>query len=201
MLSNLVFFAILKTTQPNYLRSLFTTVILNRQLMQNVQEELKIQTIPSFLLTFSYFNCLAIILGFIANEPHNDFTLFFLLILWSAMVLKWLVMIGISFVSQTKSGIQEHLYNHALFFQLGGLILTPFLIFTHFFPESWQYPISIGLAAIVVCLIFLREIQSLIRSLKARVNPLYIILYLCTLELLPLLLIIHALANNSEGIN
>ncbi|MFT4599984.1 MAG: hypothetical protein ACI857_000152 [Arenicella sp.] len=201
MLINLIFIAILRTTQTEYIKSLLTTAALNRYLLQNVQENLKLSTIPSFLLSLTYFNCLGVIVSYIAFETHSDFSLLFLLILCGAMLLKWLIMISITYLSQTKSGIQEHLYNHAVFFQLGGLILTPILILTHFFPEGWQWSISIGLGVFVAILILLREIQSLIRSLKARVNPLYIILYLCTLELLPLVLIIHALVNNNEGLN
>ena len=201
MLINLVCIAILRTRHNGYIKSLFTTVLINRYLLQNVQEELKITSFSSFLLTFTYFNCFAIVISFISNDPHNDFTLLFLVIIFGAMLIKWLIMFAISFLSQTKAGIQEHVYNHALFFQLGGIILTPVLILTHFFPKEWQWTIAICSGVLIIVLIILRDIQSLIRSLKARVNPLYIILYLCTLELLPLVLIIHALANNFEGLN
>jgi hypothetical protein len=201
MLLNLVFFAIVKSAQPGYFKSLFRTAIINRQLLQNVQEELKITKYYSLLLAFTYFSSFGCIISQLTAESYSTFALPIVGILCAAIILKWLVIWMISFVSKTSSGTTEHLYNHAIFFQLGGIILSPILILTHFVSEDLQFLISIALASIIGLLILLREAQSLLRALKARIPALYIILYLCTLELLPAVLLTCVIVNNSKGLN
>lgn len=198
---NLIFFAIAKTSNQNYFKILFTTAIINRQLGQNVQEDLKLNSTASILLTVSYFTSLALLISDLVFGEHSIAALFIFGILVSLILLKWAVIMSISFVTQTKSGILEHIYNHAIFFQIGGVLLTFVLFASHFFPEAWQVYISIGLVIIIGLLLLLREIQSLLRALKARVPVLYIILYLCTLELLPLVVLIYGLSNDLKGLN
>ena len=185
MIFNLVCFALVKSVQNGYFKSLFRTAIINRQLLQNVQEDLKLTKYYSYLLAFTYFTSFACILIHFISNSYSEFAIPILGGLLSITVLKWLVIWMISFVSKTNSGTTEHILNHAIFFQIGGLILTPILILTHFAPTIYQMAISIGLVAIIVLLILIREIQSLLRALKARIPALYIILYLCTLEMLP----------------
>lgn len=198
---NLTFFAIAKTSNQNYFKSLFTTAIINRQLNQNVQEDLKLSSTSSILLTLTYFTSLALLISHLAFGEHSIGALFLFSVLLGASLLKWAVIMSISFLTQTKNGILEHIYNHFIFFQIGGILLTFILFATHFFSTTWQEYISIGLAIIIGLLVLIREAQSLLRALKARVPVLYIILYLCTLELLPLVVLIYGLTNNFKGLN
>ena len=201
MLLNLIFFAIAKSAHADYFKSLFRTAIINRQLLQNVQEDLKITKYYSYLLTLTYFTSLSCLASQIYTGSFSAVALPFLGILIGAILLKWLIVGLISFVTKTKAGTTEHILNHVIFFQIGGMILTPILILTHFVSEDLQFLISIVLVAIIGLLILIREIQSLLRALKARIPALYIILYLCTLELLPILLIVAVIANNFKGLN
>ena len=198
---NLVFFAIAKSTNQNYFKSLFTTAIINRQLNQNLQEDLKLTSTASILLTLTYFTSLSLIISHLAFGEYSIGALLLFAILTGLILLKWAIVMSIAYLTQTKNGILEHVYNHFIFFQIGGIVLTFILFATHFLPATWQEYISIGLAVIIGLLVLLREIQSLLRALKARVPVLYIILYLCTLELLPLTVIIYGLTNEFKGLN
>ena len=202
MLLNLICFAIVKSAQNGYFQSLFRTAVINRQLLQNTQEDLKLTKYYSYLLTFTYFSSFSCILShLITEDSYSEYAIPIFGVLVGIILLKWLVIWMISFVSKTSSGTTEHILNHAIFFQLGGLILTPILIITHFIAEPYQWAISLGLVVIIGLLILIREIQSLLRALKARIPALYIILYLCTLEMLPVGLVIAVIANNFKGLN
>ena len=201
ILLNLVFIAVAKTKNPGYFKALFTTAILNRQLLQATQEDLKITSTSSVLLTFTYFNVLAIVVGFLSFGNFGSASILFLGILVMLAIIKWATISFIAYVSQTKNGILEHTYNHFIFYQIGGLIMTPFLLFTHFIPAEFQAITTTICLILVMLLLFIREIQSLQRALKARVSVLYIILYLCTLEILPLVLFYYGFVSKLEGFN
>lgn len=187
---NLVVIALVKSRNPGYFRSLFTLSIFNRQLLNSAKEEIKLGGGSGFLLSFTYFNCFAIIASFYLLEEINLYSLLILMIVVIASLIKLGIIRLISFLSQTYLGTIEHFFNHLLFFQIASLILTPLLIITFFLENEYKSAVYLGLVLVVMFIIFVRELQSLFRAFQARVSILYIILYLCTLELLPLILII-----------
>jgi hypothetical protein len=81
-----------------------------------------------------------------------------------------------------------HIFHHLNFYKLSGIILLPLYVFTYFVPEHFK---SIALTiciSFIIIFIILREIKSFFNALSHRISLLYIILYLCTLEILPLIL-------------
>jgi hypothetical protein len=198
---NVLFIAIAKTLKPNYLKFLFITAVINRQLLQNTQEELKLRSVTSILLTLTYFNCLAIVISSLVDFNNGALILLFLSIFLGAALLKLVLIKSMVFLTKVSEGSQEHIFNHFIFYQIAGVILSPILIITHFAPESIQTFVIVFSVSLLILLIIVREIQSFFRAINIKVPLLYIILYLCTLELLPLVLIIYALVNNSNGLN
>ena len=198
---NLILISIAKTLNQNYIGSLFSTAIINRQLLQKTQEELKLGSASSILLTVTYFTSIAALVSFVAVQEYGNTVLLLIGILLGSALFKWVLMWLLSFIIQFRGGIVEHGMNHLIYYQVAGIILTPILILTHFLPvESYQF-VAWGSLIIAVLIILVREIQSIGRALKSRVSVLYILLYLCTLELMPLVLIIYAFVNNSAGLN
>lgn len=201
MLGNLVLIAISKTLNQSYLGVLFTTGVMNRQLLQKIQEELKLNSASSILLTLTYFNSVALIATYAISEGYGTLALLIAAILIGGLLIKWFFMWTVSFIGETRSGIAEHGMNHLIYYQIGGIILTPILIFSHFLPFNTYTYIIIGCLIFIGVLILFREIQSIGRAIKARIGALYIILYLCTLEILPLVLFIYAFVNDFNGLN
>ena len=198
---NLIFIAIAKTLRPGYLRSLFSTAIINRQLLQNFEEDLKLYSFSSFLLSFTYFSSIGVLISQLSIGGYGMYALFVIAILIGVFISKWFSMWLISFVTENKSGILEHSLNHLVYFQVTGVILTPIVILTHYLPgeiQLWTIWICFGLSALSI---LIRELQTIARALKARISLLYIILYLCTLELLPLVVFIYAFDNKIIGLN
>ena len=99
----------------------------------------------------------------------------------------------LGFIFESRDGLSEHWMNHLIYFQLVAVILTPVLALTHFLAQSVQGALFYGFAFFLVTAILVREAQSIIRALRQRVSIVYIILYLCALELIPLIVLIRVL--------
>jgi hypothetical protein len=185
MVFNLIVFAFVRTANPGYIQVLFNTAINNRQLVNTIREDLNLGRLSSILLNITYFNALAAI---IYRALHTDMSYLALIIagilIFSALF-KLLIIRIIAFLLNSKLALQEHLLNHLIFFQIAGIILTPILIFTNYLPDGYVNLSLIILFSIVGLFLIIREIQSLTRALQYKISFFYIILYLCTLELLP----------------
>lgn len=198
---NLICIAIAKTLNPAYLSNLFYTSIFNRLLLQNSQEDLKLKSIGSLLLTLVYFNSVAIVITLIKQSPINLLVIEISVAIIIVALFKFAIMRSLSYISLQEDGVHEHYLNHLVFYQIAGIILTTLLIVIPFIPIEFRFPYLIGIISIIGFLIFIREVQSFIRAIKLRISLFYIILYLCTLELLPLVLIIYTLVSNIEEFN
>ena len=155
----------------------------------------------SVLLTFTYFISVAVLASYTFSQGYGVLSLVIFGILVGGALVKWFFMWFISFISENRSGILEHSMNHLIYYQVLGLILTPILIFSHFFPSEIYRYFVVGCLIITGLVILYRELQSIGRAIKARIGVLYIILYLCTLEILPLVLLIFAFVNDFAGLN
>lgn len=190
---NLITLAYVRTAQPGYLSILFRTGIYNRQIYQNIQEDLRLSSAGSVLLTLAAFNCFAIIISSLVFNTESG-NIWLLLAAFAAVILgKFIFMRLLRFIFETRDGLSEHWMNHLIYFQIVAVILTPLLALTHFMAQSVQGELFYGFALFFALAILVREAQSVIRALRQRVSIVYIILYLCALELIPLIVLIRVL--------
>src|SRR5688572_14047100 len=56
-----------RTAHSQYMKLLFRTSLYSRQLYQYTQEDLRLRVTGSILLTISYFNCAAVVLGYLVK--------------------------------------------------------------------------------------------------------------------------------------
>ena len=121
--------------------------------------------------------------------------------------LKFLVMFFINTLFKQRTHF--HIKIHISYYQVTGLILTPLYILSYFLSYFLEPPynklemflnhsiskldVYLMCGIIIVLIIVVREIKSLFTALKNRIPLFYIILYLCTLEILPLILVIKIL--------
>ena len=192
---NVFALAYVRTVHGQYIRVLFRTGIYNRQIYQNTQEDLRLGGAGSVLLTIAYFNCVALVVGALLPAAPVWLPFVILGVVTAVVVLKYGLMKLVSYLTQTREGISEHWMNHLIFFQICGILLTPVLCFTHFSAQTVQNDLMLVLAAIIAGSVFLREIQTFLRVARLRIPMYYIILYLCTLEIIPVVVIIKALVN------
>ncbi|WP_066756895.1 DUF4271 domain-containing protein [Crocinitomix algicola] len=198
---NLIIIAIVRTTTPGYINALFDTALHNRQLINNLREELNFKRLPAILLNLTYINAVSVIIWMATTQLENTWIYSIALILLASAIVKLLIIRLTVILTNTRIGLQEHFLNHFIFFQVGGIILTPILIFTHYIPASYVNLLLIVLTIIVALLITVRELQSLVRAIQYNISIFYIILYLCTLEIIPLLVGFRVILQDSEILN
>ncbi len=201
MAFNLIAIALSKTLNPGYLITLFKAALSNRQLMNNAREDIDIWKTTSILLNLAYFQCLAIISWKILEIKDPIFIFSIGIALVGISILKLIGIRIISFITNSSNGTSEHLHNHFVFYQLGAVILTPILIFTHYVPASYVNIVLLIIASITGFLLLVREFQSLTQAFQYKIPIFYIILYLCTLEIIPILVGVRVFILNNGLLN
>lgn len=101
----------------------------------------------------------------------------------------------VGILTESKSEVLEYLFNITVFNRVLGLFLLPITAVIAFIPLTQFEPlIYVGLG-IVIIFYLLSLIRGIKIFMKKQFSILYLILYLCTLEILPLLLIYNLLLN------
>lgn len=117
-------------------------------------------------------------------------------IIASLFILKILIVRFISFVFELDKIVREYVAVIYLVYFNSMLFLLPFLLFVTLLPSSY-FIILLTLFVTFVSLIFiyrlLRTAMHLFSNTKFSIS--YLIIYLCTLEIAPILLLIRALGN------
>lgn len=190
---NLFAIAYIRTMHSGYLSVLFRTGIYNRQLYQNVQEDLRLNTAGSVFLTMAYFNSFAAVIFNLMSGVSHQFLFWLMLISAGVIVVKFALIYMLGFLFETNDGLAEHRLNHLVYFQIIAVLLTPVLCLTYFSSDVLKFEMAWIQLGFIGLMIFFRDLQTFIRVLRLRISMIYIILYLCTLELIPLVVLIKVL--------
>ena len=113
------------------------------------------------------------------------------LIIFGIVVTFGLFFIGvnklIAFLFEKYNLINEIVYNYLFSNRFLGLILLPIALVYPYLPDFLAEILLLSTWGIIVLSFILRWFRGIIISFKYRVSYLYMILYLCTLEIIPLL--------------
>jgi len=164
--------------------------------------------LPSFLLITNYYLVISLFIWqfLIGLNAFNLNTYLIygltLISLISLSISKLIIIYIVDILFKRKNHF--HIRYHLSFTQIIGIIVLPFYIFSFFlFPnQNLDLFVNVTIGRIDIYLFVLiifsltilyREFKSLFAALNNRISLLYIILYLCTLEILPLILAIKIL--------
>jgi hypothetical protein len=145
-----------------------------------------------------FFYRIAIYFGFHIHSTWNS-VLFFGQILGGLTIfyfLKMIVirMIGNIFKNQQASNL--HLINNLVFNSLIGLYLIPLLFICFYAPQGWEsftLYLTMGITTLVMVFRFIRIL--IIGSGTSGYSGIYLFLYLCTVEIVPYLIVGKAILN------
>ncbi len=115
-----------------------------------------------------------------------------LLIVLSAFLLKLGSLSVLRTLLGVDAGIREYRFHLLLVMELLGIVLLPVTLLIAFmgtFPPEWGFFMTYPLMGLAFLLLFFRAIWI---GKGSSVPPFYIFLYLCTLEILPLIVMIKA---------
>lgn len=179
--------------------------IFNLQVAKQLKrEDYKLYKRVSIILSF----CFVLVFAFLLFKINNHFELiltdnssyvkylFIVSLIIGAYTVKLSVNKLLGFITKTTELEDEYLFNVFLHAQVIGLFLLPFVAFMQFSPlptEWFMFP-----SMVICCLFFcLRVFRGfVIGALEQNSGFVYIILYFCALEILPLFVFAKFLINH-----
>lgn len=209
LLAMLVMLAILRGGYGNRMSQFFKSVFVVRYLRQLMREEGFLFHPFSLLLLVNT----AVIYSLVAYksvtffnwyQPAGSGFLFFLLILFlilAAIFVKLVVLRMMEYLTDTDSGQRENRYSWILFHQFAGMILIPFTAIVLFGKDFWHIPGLIICFSIFIIFLIFRLGKGVMIALANKVYFLHLFLYLCALEIIPLIVTIKVLVSQMNGFN
>lgn len=156
------------------------------------EKTLTAKGLPSYFLSLNYFIVLALFLWNYYSITTNTKEIYSLFIIFAIIIgvsfLKIFAIYSIDVLFRRKKHF--HLKLHFQFYQLIGVILLPLYVLTYFLESEHLITSYYYILILSILLLIIRETLSLFTALNNRISLLYLILYLCTLELLPIALVI-----------
>ncbi len=182
---------------PRKFRLMFSTFISNRLVRQAMREESFLSHSSSWALLFLFVLSSGMILfqmhhhGMVCLDfsGHHGILLYLELcgMVLGIYILKVLGVICMQFILTEESVLPEYLFNVLLFNKVLAFIFLPLSIaIAYMHPVITEALIWAGIS-VFGAFWFYRLIRGLITGVGARVSFLYLILYLCTFEILPLI--------------
>ena len=193
-----------KIADPKKIAKIFLSGFSLQASKQLIREDYKLYKRVSLFLSFNFILVFSFLLylindnrDLILQEKNEIYQyLFFVFVTVLVCVIKILITISVSHVTSTTEIGKEYIFNFFVFCQIIGAVSFPFIVFLQFGkcpPEWFLYPV----VTICSCFYILQLYRGLtISVLEQNIGILYIILYLCALEILPLLVLVKFLLIN-----
>jgi hypothetical protein len=144
------------------------------------------------LFSYQFLNIYKISLG--ASKSYYTY-LICLGIVIGYFILKKFLYYLIGVLTESKPEVQEYLFNMTVYYRVLGLFLMPFTATIAFVPLTSVEPILYAGLAVIAIFYLMSLVRGAKIFLKKHFSISYLILYLCTLEFLPLILIYVIFAN------
>ncbi len=202
----LLFTGIVRVLFPKYFNTLLQSFFQSSQRQRYIKEHMAQDTFPSFLLNLVFIFSGGLLLAvFIRGDNFFQFTSFPLVWLYAGCALAiiyiaksfFITLFGWAFDAQEATGN----YHFIVFLvnKVAGLCFIPLLlILLYSTEEAYQIAATLSLVLIIALLLY-RYIVSLgMVGKKLKIHPLHFFLYLCAVEILPLLITYKVLLITKE---
>ncbi len=197
-------YVLIRISEPKKILRIFVSVFSIQEAKQLFREEFKLTKRMSLLLGIGFILVMAFLIQktneyfglILLNAPLLKQYMFFVGIIVVMYLIKFVANSILAYIISDNDLGKEYLYTVFVFGQTIGIILFPFIVCLQYttYPSEWfLYP------ALVICAGFyaLRMFRVFVLSTtEQNIGILYIFLYLCALEILPLLVLIKFLLVN-----
>jgi hypothetical protein len=204
VLTGLLFFSIVRAFYNKYLTSIFKSNF-NYQLSFKLfrEKSLVIERI-SLLMNIIFVIELTIFIFLLAvyyqtnTFFQNSFLLFLVIsgIISFIYITKYAVYKIVGSIVNSQAIVNEYLFNVFLYNKIVGIFLLPITIGIIYMPNAYTLWLFTLGAFVIFFYFIMRIFRGLQISLKTSMSIYYIILYLCTLEILPIIVLIKIIALN-----
>lgn len=195
--SILLIFGLFKIFYAAYFHNIFR-VFFNTSLRQNQLTDLLLQArLPSlifnifFTITAGLYTWFLLTYYFFTNEPYNyKILLFCTAAIGLIYITKFCVLKFIGWITEMKTAVNTYIFIIFLINKIVGVTLIPFIIFLAFAPVQYFKTIVI-LSFIVLIIFFIMRFFRSYNLLQHQLNlsRVHFLLYIISLEVLPLLVI------------
>lgn len=172
----------------------------NNQKMQHLvrehnlfKERISIFFYLNFVVSFSFFIIQAYSYFLIPSKIENLFTisLNLSLIILLFIILKWLIMYFIGIVFKNEEAAFLYILNSLIYNVITSFILIPFTFIIFYIGyDLREYFLYLGIIILIIINLFRYFRYIIIGITYSKFSYFYLILYLCALEILPLLLVL-----------
>ena len=202
----LLFTGIIRALFPKYFNTLLQSFFQSSQRQRYVKEHMAQDVFPSFLLNLVFILSSGLLLAiFIRNDDFFQYISFPLIWLYACGALSviyiaksfFIMLFGWAFDAQEATG--NYRFIVFLVNKVAGLCFMPLLLILFYSTgEGYQTAATLSLVLIVALLLY-RYIVSLgLVGKKLKIHPLHFFLYLCAVEILPLLITYKVLLITKE---
>lgn len=189
LIIGLLLFAIARAFDSGYLKKIIANYFSLSDSVSVQKNEIKIVSLPSLLLILNYFLGLWICCMFFVKTLFDSSEYLYLITGIVAIVLVIYQIIGVvitMWITGETITLKEQLIQTLTGFQFSGMLLT-LLGLVWFFNPQFNNELFYIFSGIYLGLIFIRILKGIMLSLFQGIVWYYIILYFCTLEILPIL--------------
>lgn len=189
LIIGLLLFAIARAFDSGYLKKIIANYFSLSDSVSIQKNEIKIVSLPSLLLILNYFLGLWICCMFFVKTLFDSSEYLYLITGIVALVLVIYQIIGVvitMWITGETMTLKEQLIQTLTGFQFSGMLLT-LLGLVWFFNPQFNNELFYIFSGIYLGLIFIRIVKGILLSLFQGIVWYYIILYFCTLEILPIL--------------
>ncbi|MEP6844644.1 MAG: DUF4271 domain-containing protein, partial [Panacibacter sp.] len=194
--------AIIKQLFPKYFASLFRLMFEASFRQKQRREQLMQETLPSLLMNILFLLTGGLFIALLANYYGWLQTSLWLLALYSVTVLALVYMFKYMIIQFTgwvfNAGESASTYSFIVFLinKMIGVALLPLLLVLSFSGgKVWDITITIAASVIIILLLYRFIISLRIIRGTLNINPLHFFIYLCAVELMPMLIIYKVLFN------
>lgn len=202
LLSCFALLGVIKLVFPKYFNNMFGLFFQTTLRSKQTREQLLQNTFASLFMNILFITCGGIYIALIVQLKGWVSVDFWRLIIYSAIILGIIYSIKFAFlhfagwVFNTKEAASTYIFIVFLSNKIITIVLLPFLLVLAFTGGQIAEVALIISLCIIIGMLLYRYLVSLssVRS-DLSINPLHFFLYLCTIEILPLLIIYKAAFN------
>ncbi len=198
--------ALIRTAFPKYLRNLFLLFFQTSVRQKQTRDQLLQNNLASLVTNFLFVLSGGLYTSLLLQNKHLTTISFWWLSLGSAMVLllvylaKYLFLIFAGWVFNSREAAGSYVFVVFMVNKIMAVLLIPFICILAFADTGLtQTGITVSLGMIILLFAYRYWVSFMAVQSKLKVNALHFLLYLCAVELLPLVLIYKVLINYFAG--
>lgn len=202
----LFFLAFVKAGFSRYFRNLFVLFFRTSLRQKQTRDQLLQDNFASLLTNVLFFISAGLYITLLVQEMGWSRYSFWILAAASAITLlliyvgKYLFLLFSGWVFNAREAAGSYIFMVFMVNKVMGVVLVPFLLLLSFAkPQIAKHSITVSLAVIGILFIYRYFVSFTTIRARLRVNVFHFLLYLCSVEILPLLLIYKLLLNYFNG--